>query len=130
MLIPIHVVMCLISNFQFYRNNNNEVTKYIDSLALSDAVFIKLKTVDREKLAVTIRSLKRKTVGTIWVSREIDKITSMGYFIRVVDLRYSLIQREETTKRALARNRALRYLFSFCSSSFTSLYRYLLWLLL
>jgi hypothetical protein len=84
MRIPIRVVVCLISNFQFYRNKNNQVTTYFTSNIFHKTVFENLEYQDQDQLAVKIRSLKRKTVDTIWVTREIDKITSMGYFIIVV----------------------------------------------
>jgi hypothetical protein len=81
-VIPIHVVICLLSNFQDYRNNN-EVTYHLNYFWPSK-IFEKLEHEDLEKIVIKVWSLKRKTVETIWITREIDKITSMGYFIIVV----------------------------------------------
>lgn len=83
-VIPIHIVMCLHSNFQDYRNNNNVNASIRSDKFWPTEVFEKLKAADLEKLSVKIRSLKRKTVETVWITREIDKITSMAYFIIVV----------------------------------------------
>lgn len=88
--IPIYAVITLVSNFQDYRSE-----KFADALNMADIqgsfdssfvsnIFFKMGQETLVKLTAKIRSLKRKTLETTWITREIDKITSMFYFIIVV----------------------------------------------
>ncbi|MDQ3852432.1 MAG: hypothetical protein M3299_06330, partial [Thermoproteota archaeon] len=92
--IPIFVVMTLLSNFQDYRNKNFARDLNMASTGFTDYtgddyadlidVFSKLGHPTLVRLTAKIVSLKRKTLETTWITREIDKITSMAYFMIVV----------------------------------------------